>query len=261
MHLELREVGLGSVLPPTSLAIDTGRVTVQACPTEQGPLVLSLIAGGQMRPSTGKVVPSGHGLRRPGRRLAIVDAPRLSAPDEYVSLRRALEEELTYVGKLATRGRVNRFLAEHDLAAYARTPMTDLPPLVRIVALTEIALLRPGIDGVILTSPDRHGGSAAEYHSFLRGVAARGKAVLVIVGTSAARNLLREFPEDADRIHLAPLEADVPQELLDRIGAADGPDPHPSPNPADPTTPAADTDISTDISTGTADEPRKEQHR
>ena len=219
MHIQLREAAHSSVMPPTTLDISSGRITVQASPTEQGPLVLSLVAGGQMRPTSGTVLldgaPRRHDLQH---RTAIIDAPRLSAPDEYVSLRRTINEELTYVGRIATRARVRRFLETYHLEQYAATPMTELPPIVRITALTEIALRRPEIEAVIITNPDRHGGSAAEYYRYFQGVAARGYAVLLVTGTSAARNLQREFPENADRIHLAPLEEAVPTRTLERIG-------------------------------------------
>ena len=225
MQIELREAGLGSVLPPTSLTVDTGRITVQACPTEQAPLVLSLIASGRMRPSTGEVLldgrPASAELRR---RVAIIDAPRLSAPDEDVSLRRAINEEFTYVGRIATRRRVAKFFERYGLEPYASTAVIELPPIVRITALTEIALRRPDVEAIIVVSPDRHGGSAAEYYRYFQSVAARGIAVLLITGTSAARNLRREFPGEADRIHLSPLEAAVPTSAFELAGFSRDPE-------------------------------------
>ncbi|MFD2675264.1 hypothetical protein [Gulosibacter bifidus] len=208
MQIALEHIEVGGrrpILPTTNLRIETGKVTVQACPTDQAPVVLALIAGGQMRPSRGVIRYNGRPARRKLKsRVAIIDAPSISAPDEYVALRSTLAEEYTYVGRVATPARIRRFLDRHDISEYADWPMIELPPMVRLIALTEMALLRPGIEAVVFTTPDRHGGSAHEIYAYGQAVAARGIGVLCITGTTAAEELLREQTDASDRIHLAP---------------------------------------------------------
>lgn len=211
MEIALRQVQVGGrrpILPTTDLVVRTGQVTVQACPTDQAPTVLALVAAGQMRPTKGRVTYNGRRIRgKYKQRIAIVDAPSVSAPDEYVTLSSTIAEEYTYVGRVATHGRVQRFLDKHGLREYADWPMIELPPLLRLVALTEMALLRPETEAVILTTPDRHGGSATDIYEYSEHVANRGYAVLCITGTTTAEELLREHLNNSDHIHLAPAEA------------------------------------------------------
>lgn len=226
MQIALRAVQVGKrrpVLPPVDLTIESGQVTVQACPTDQAPTVLALVAGGQMRPSRGVITYNGRRARRAlKQRVALVDAPTVSAPDDYVTLRKTLAEEYTYVGRVATPGRIRRFLDKHGLTQYADYPMIELPPLTRLVALTEMALLRPETEAVVLTTPDRHGGSALEIYEYCEHVAGRGYAVLCITGTTAAEELLHAHAGDADRIHLAPAEDPLAfqQQLADNASSS-----------------------------------------
>jgi hypothetical protein len=57
---------------------------------------------------------------------------------------------------------------------------------VRIRLLAELALLRTGVDGLVLVSPDRHGGDPVEWWRFARDLAARDIAVLVVAGDASA---------------------------------------------------------------------------
>ena len=211
VEIALQQVQVGMrrpILPVTSFTVRSGEVTVQACPTDQAPTVLALVAGGQMRPSRGKVTYNGRRLRgKLKQRIAIVDAPTVSEPDDYVTLRRTVAEEYTYIGRVATAGRVQRFLDRHGISDYSDWHMIELPPSVRMVALTELALLRPETEAVIITTPDRHGGAAGDVYEYSKHVASRGYAVLCITGTTAAEELLRDHFNEADHIHLAPEEA------------------------------------------------------
>ena len=64
--------------------------------------------------------------------------------------------------------------------------MGQLPPEVRIRALAELALLREGVDGLVLVSPDRHGGDPLGWWRIATDLAARDVAVLAIAGFASA---------------------------------------------------------------------------
>lgn len=61
-----------------------------------------------------------------------------------------------------------------------------MPPTERIRLLCELALLRDGVRGLVITSPDRHGGDPNQWWQLARAFAARGLAVLVIAGVASA---------------------------------------------------------------------------
>ena len=200
MHYELERVTKGRAdlaLPPTTLRVDTGAVTVHGIATQQGPSVLSLVAAGRMRPSSGTVrcvTSDGHHLtgraarQHVRRRMALVDTPRVCEPVETMRVRDIAREELAFSGHCATASAADRVLDELDLREDADAPIGLLHPAARLRLLTELTLRRPGVAGVVLTTPDRHGGDAAQWRAYARELAERGAAVLVVTGETAARS-------------------------------------------------------------------------
>lgn len=81
---------------------------------------------------------------------------------------------------------VARWLDDVGLRGDARTPIADVDPLVRLRLLTELAILRDGVEGLVIVSPDRHGGDPLDWWSLARCLAERGFAVLVIAGDASA---------------------------------------------------------------------------
>ncbi len=170
--------GAGAALPEISLSYETGRATVVATETEQRPTVLSLVAAGRMRVDGGTVSPAN--LRSVA---ALVDTPNVAEAPEDVALRRIVREELALAG---SRLRADSVLAEHGLADYARAPFGTVPPLARIRLLCELALLRPGVRAIVLTSPERHGAHPAEWWRLAQDIASRDVAVLVVTDRASA---------------------------------------------------------------------------
>lgn len=176
----------GSVLPETSLRFGTGRPTLIEAETEQRPTVLGLLATGRMRADAGTVLIDGARDNRQLRaRLALVDAPGVSEPASNVSLRGVVSEELMFAGLPAGPRAVAQNLCELGVEGMGSWPMSTISPGIRVRVLTELALLRSGVDGVVIVSPDRHGGHPDQWWATAHEVASRGKAVLVIVGHSA----------------------------------------------------------------------------
>jgi len=177
----------GAALPPTSLRFTTGQAVLARAETEQRPSVLGLIASGRMRPDQGVVTVDGavdFGAMR--RRVALIDAPDVCDPAPDVTVAGIVAEELMFAGRPWHLIAVRRMLSKLELSEYARWSIGTVPPKARIRLLVELALLRDGVDGVVITAPDRHGGDPSAWWRIAREVAARGYAVLVIAGDASA---------------------------------------------------------------------------
>lgn len=189
MRVVLDAVGKGRrehALPVTSVAFESGAATLVAAETAQRPTVLGLIASGRMRPDTGRVELDGKtdasGLRR---RVALVDAPGVSEPEPDVTLAGVAAEELMFAGRRSDPVAVRRWLDEHGLGDEASVPVSNVDPACRVRALCELAVLRKGVEAIVLVSPDRHGGEPAAWWALAEEFAGRGFAVLVIAGQAS----------------------------------------------------------------------------
>lgn len=182
-------------LPPSDVVMNSGVAVFVEAETAQRPTVLGLIVTGRMRPDGGTVTLDGvsdpRGLRR---RLALVDAPDVSEPHSDVMLADVVAEELMFAGRLGGPIATRRELERFGLADQARTPIGQLDPDARIRVLCELALRRPGVEGIVLVSPDRHGGDPEAWWRIACELAEGGPAVLVIAGR-AARGAIDAHPE------------------------------------------------------------------
>ena len=186
----------GSALPETSLEMSAGRAVLAAMETEQRPTVLSLIVSGRMKPSTGTVTIDGAASRRElRRRVAIIDAPDVSEPHADVRFAEVIAEELMFAGRMPAPWAVRNWLDEHGMREHERVPMGQLMPEIRIRALAELALQREGVDGLVIVSPDRHGGDPLDWWHIASDLAARDVAVLAIAGFASAALIDAGAPE------------------------------------------------------------------
>lgn len=190
MRITLSNVTKGpkaSALNLTSLEFESGAVTLARAETERRPTVLGLIASGRMRPDSGTVTLDGEndspGLRR---HTALVDALGVSEPAADLTVAEVVAEELMFAGRVGHRRAVAVALEGLGLADQSRANMADLAPDSRIRLLTELAVLREDVQGVVLTSPDRHGGDPLGWWQIAGDLALRGYAVLVIAGDASA---------------------------------------------------------------------------
>ncbi|MDL5352714.1 hypothetical protein [Microbacterium sp. zg-YB36] len=190
MRIELHEVSKGrdgQALPPTTLVFETGLATLARAETEQRPTVLGLLAAGRMRPDSGSIEIDGLAdaadIRR---RVALVDAPDVSEPAPRVTVAGVTAEELMFAGRTAGHRAVRRWLRGQDLEQLARLPIANVPPRERIHLMTELALLRAGVEGLVVVAPDRHGGHPLVWWEQAQALAARGFAMLMIAGDASA---------------------------------------------------------------------------
>jgi ABC-2 type transport system ATP-binding protein len=191
MTLELDHVGIGdepgAALPVVSAVAAPGRPGVVAVETEQAPVLASLVAGGRMRPETGRVLLDGHDDAAAVRRtFALVDTPGVAEPFPVMSLRRIVREELAFAGQRPSREHVDTVLDELGLRDFADTHVQRVPTDVRVRLLVELALLRDGVTGLVITSPERHGGSVEGWFAVVRDVARRGVTVALVTSKAAA---------------------------------------------------------------------------
>jgi len=212
--------GLGAAVRPLTLQARPGVPTAVAIEGDERPLLVSMLLGGRLKPDSGTVSvdgdPSLDSLRA---RTALVDTPMVAEPTAGASLAVAVAEEFSF-SSLPTSGRaVRRFLAEHSLAEYASLPLRALPSADRVRLFSELALLRPGVSALIVTSPERHGGDPAEWYDSLAAIATRGITIAVVTDAATsdllvgygARDAFEPVPEAAD---------DAPDDLIAEPTAA-----------------------------------------
>jgi len=248
MKIALQDVSKGrggQALPATSLEFHTGAVRFALAETEQRPTVLGLIASGRMRPDTGRVSIDGTADPKALRRhLALVDAPDVSDPHPDITLAGVVGEELMFAGVGATPLHARRWLARLGFGELASVPIGNIDPAARVRILCELAVLREGVEGLVLVSPDRHGGRPDGWWRIAGEFADRGYAMLVIVGGSAAVALERMHEFEA-------INASGPVRPLPTPTPDPAPDPEPDPDP-DPGLVADTPDVGPDGAEGPA---------
>ncbi|WP_238702541.1 hypothetical protein [Microbacterium caowuchunii] len=189
MHVDLSHVTKGrrgQALPATSLSYASREARLAIAETEQRPTVLGLIASGRMQPDAGSVTIDGaanaSALRR---RVALVDAPQVSEPAPNVTVGTVVAEELMFAGRPSNPKATRAWLREHGQAEHLRVPIADVRPADRLRMLLELAVLRDGVEGIVLVSPDRHGGDPRVWWDLAEEFAGRGYAVLVVAGEAS----------------------------------------------------------------------------
>ncbi|MFE6254289.1 hypothetical protein [Agromyces sp. NPDC057865] len=219
MRIELRGVGKGrrsEALPTTTVGFESGRATLARAETEQRPTVLGLLASGRMRPDTGTVTIDGRADAAAIRRtVALVDAPDVSDPAPNVTVAGVAAEELMFAGVPSNPVSVARWLDDLGLRDVARIPIANVEPVVRLRLLTELAILRDDVEGLVLVSPDRHGGDPLEWWDLAKRLADRGFAVLVIAGDASAAAI-------GAAAMIERMQADEVDELAEHAAIAEG---------------------------------------
>lgn len=199
--------GLGAAVPSLSLTIEAGTVSVLAVESDERPMLVSLLLGGRLRPDSGTaLIDRRDDLDELRRHTALVDTPVVAEPPAGVPLARVVAEEFSFSSHPASRRDVRSFLKRHGIDDYEKLPIRALPAVERIRLLCELAVLRPGITAIVVTSPERHGASPSGWFDVLAEIAARGTAVAVVTDAATAGILLGLGARDA----LAPVEPVAP---------------------------------------------------
>ncbi|BDZ48168.1 ABC transporter ATP-binding protein [Frondihabitans sucicola] len=201
MKLTLDRIGIGegpgAALPATSAVATTRIPGIAAVETEGAPTLASLIAGGRMTPETGRVLLDGASDPARIRELfALVDTPTIAEPFADLRVLTVVQEDLVLADQRGNRANAQLFLEAIGLGDHEHTRLRALPTEARVRLLTELAVLRPGVEGIVLTSPERHGGDTEAWFRVVEDLSARGFTVLVVTGVAASLHLRQLLPVD-----------------------------------------------------------------
>jgi hypothetical protein len=178
------------MLNATSLQVTDHQVVLLAGYPGPGHVAASLGLSGRLKPDTGTVRFDGKAdLALLRRRVAVVDTPGITEPDDALPVQTVVGEELAIAGRKAGRKAVLEWLTEHDAAEHADKRFEHLPVAVRTRLLAELTVARPEVQAVVLTMPDRHGGDPHEWYALGRELAARGYGVIITCADASARLL------------------------------------------------------------------------
>lgn len=193
MIITLTDVSKGrreSALPRISAEYLSGRASLAVAETAQRPSVLGLIASGRMRPDSGEVrIDDTIDLGQLRARVALVDAPEVNDPSGEVTVFGVVAEELMFAGRPSGPLATKKALVDLGVKEWRDWTIGTVPAIVRIRLLTELAIMREDVEGLVITAPDRHGGDPADWWARANELARRGYAVLVIAGVSSAAAL------------------------------------------------------------------------
>jgi hypothetical protein len=135
--------------------------------------------------------PNGHELPLKAaelrRAVALVDTPLVAEHSDDVSVSSVVREELALA-------RSHRS-ADRPAAYTDKSPFGSLRAVDRLGLLIDLALRRPDVEALVITSPERHGGEPARWWHLVRETAARGidggVAVLVVTDHATVAHLQR----------------------------------------------------------------------
>lgn len=191
--------GLGAAVPPLSLVVTPGIPTAIAVQSDERPLLVSMLLGGRLKPESGRVLVDGlDDIDELRSRTALVDTPVVAEPTASVSLATVLAEEFSFASLTTSGGAIRRFLEQHGLADYEKLPVRALPAVDRVRLFSELAVLRAGVDSIVITSPERHGAAASDWYGAVAAIAARGLTVAIVTDDATARALIELGARDAE---------------------------------------------------------------
>src|SRR3954465_10042999 len=168
------------MLQATSVKVGDHQLVLLAGSPGPGHVAAALSLSGRLRPDGGEVMLDGKTDGRVLRqRVAVVDAPGITEPDDALPVKSVVGEELAIAGKKAGGKAVQAWLEEHGWQEYAAKRFEHLPIAVRTCLLAELTVARPDVEVVILTMPDRHGGDPHEWYALGRDLASRGYGVII----------------------------------------------------------------------------------
>jgi hypothetical protein len=180
----------GPMLRPTTLRIAPGELVLVAGHPGTGHTALALLLSGRMRPTTGSVLLDGHeDLAALRKRVALVDAAEVNEPEAALTLSTIVGEELAMVGQRSGRKAVADWLTERGADEHANTRFEFVPPDVRCAVLLELAAARPGVEALVMDSPDRYHGTPEAWLALAREHVTPERSVVALCTTATARLL------------------------------------------------------------------------
>ena len=212
------------MLHSTSVSVSDHQLVLLAGYPGPGHVAVSLGLSGRLKPDGGYVRldgdTSGRVLRR---RVAVVDAPGITEPDDALPVQTVVGEELAIAGRKAGRKAVQEWLTEHDWTGFADMRFEHLPVAVRTKLLAELTVERPDVKVVILTMPDRLGGDPHEWYELGRDLASRGYGVIITCAEASARLLDVEAAQLGSVSQPDPVQVEPAAPIEDAVEVDDEP--------------------------------------
>ncbi|OIJ26770.1 ATP-binding cassette domain-containing protein [Nocardioides luteus] len=177
--------GVRDLLPATSLTLREGEVAVAIGPPGGGHTSLALALAGRLRLDAGRVALDGDASPRVLQgAVALVDVPGVSEPDEMVSFRTILGEELAMARQKPSGSVIDHWLGRYDLATDITTEAVAPGP--RLEILGRMAAMRPGTRFLVLTYPERLGLPVGDWLAIAEDLAGAAPKPGVLVTASPA---------------------------------------------------------------------------
>ncbi|WP_020142861.1 hypothetical protein [Terracoccus sp. 273MFTsu3.1] len=227
-------------------------------PTDPGipQVALALAIGGRVSLLRGRVSIGGVAERAELQlRTRLVDVADVTAPEDSLTVRAVVQEELALAEHPASRSAVATFLADHDVADRSDVPWEQLPAGVRTSLLLELGALHPHVRVLVLAGAERHGGDHAVWLQTCHRLALEGFAVIVLTTAALVSTLpppveveMETEAEAAPRPELASRQPDPDPELA----------PEPEPEPATETAPDPATEPEAEAEPASPTEPEAE---
>jgi hypothetical protein len=154
---------VGEILPPTSVEVAQGGLTIITGGSQLAKNALGLTLTGRMTGYKGLLHLSNNlSLKQLRLTSALIDAPKLSEPDEWMPLGKFATGELKIGRQPHTAQAVANFLQTHNALDYINTKMGELPVKLMYTLVIELVKLRQNSSGEQLVktfcfvSPGRH---------------------------------------------------------------------------------------------------------
>ncbi|MCU6479837.1 ABC transporter ATP-binding protein [Arthrobacter sp. A2-55] len=261
-----------TLLPATSLEASRAQVMLVQADGQERRTALALALTGRMKPSSGTVVLGhDHAMAALRKRSAIIDSPEVNAPENHLTVRSLVSEDLALVPfKFRDRTRPTAWLVKHGFRDILDKWVEELEPNRLLHLQLELALADHDVDLLVVDSPDRHTADASAWlplleqaaagligHAHDAGLPPREVIVIGVVGripddwtgpTAAAGQEMALVTEPAEQAEPAespeppaaepaePSETDQPAEQAEPAELAESPKP-PAAEPDEPTLP------------------------
>jgi ABC-type transport system involved in cytochrome c biogenesis ATPase subunit len=185
-----------TLLPPTTFAVAAGEIVVVYGDPGHQHTLLALALGGRLVPAGGEVLLDGDDkIATLQRKVALVDVPGVSEPDDISRLGTIVGEELAMAGRPARAANVETWLTGSGLWARRKDRMEELPPGTRSLALARLATQRSGLTHLVLALPERHGIDADGWLETATWLAAEGFGVVATTSVGVARQIEALAPQ------------------------------------------------------------------
>jgi hypothetical protein len=163
-----------TLLPPTTLEANRAQVLLVQGDGQERRTALALALTGRMKPSSGAVLLGhDHAMAALRKRSAIIDSPEVNAPENHLTVRSLVSEDLALVPfKFRDRTRPTAWLVTHGFRDILDKRVEELEPDRLLHLQLELALADRDVDLLVVDSPDRHTADTSSWLPLLEQAAA-----------------------------------------------------------------------------------------